>query len=173
MMKESRRALRMNRHHSRKKTTSLNMVSLMDIFTILVFFLLITSSTEESLPSSKDIKLPKAHADAKPKNNIVILVSGTEILIQGKTVTDTPSAIKARSAIIPKLAVALQAESAKRVVEQKDKDNKKVKKSGITIMGDKKIPYVLLKKIMLTCASADFTNISLAIVQKSQEPEGS
>ena len=39
-------------------------------------------------------------------------------------------------------------------------------KRGVTIMGDQEIPYQLLKKIMLTCASADYTNISLAVVRK-------
>ncbi|MEJ2362362.1 MAG: hypothetical protein P8Z75_13220 [Gammaproteobacteria bacterium] len=42
-MKESHRTRRMERHHKRnKKTATLNMVSMMDIFTILVFFLLVS-----------------------------------------------------------------------------------------------------------------------------------
>jgi biopolymer transport protein TolR len=35
-------------------------------------------------------------------------------------------------------------------------------------MGDKNIPYTLLKRIMQTCAQAGFTNISLAV--EGQEP---
>ncbi|VAW94561.1 hypothetical protein MNBD_GAMMA21-2970 [hydrothermal vent metagenome] len=164
MMKESRRALRMIRHHSRKKAASLNMVSLMDIFTILVFFLLVSASDQESLPSMKDIKLPEAYADQKPKENIVILVSGKNIVVAGEIVADARLAVRARNSIIPGLAQKLQAEAVRRTSRRANE--KKIKKRGITIMGDKKIPYVLLKKIMLTSASADFTNISLAIAKK-------
>jgi biopolymer transport protein ExbD len=35
-----------------------------------------------------------------------------------------------------------------------------------TIMGDKEIPYRLLKKVMATCAEAGFGRISLAVLQK-------
>mgnify|MGYP002279414913 CR=1 FL=1 len=103
-MKESRRALRMIRHHSRKKTASLNMVSLMDIFTILVFFLLVSASDQESMPSMKDIKLPEAYSEQKPKGNLVVLVSGKTIMLSGKVVADARVAIRSRSAIIPGLA---------------------------------------------------------------------
>jgi biopolymer transport protein ExbD len=39
---------------------------------------------------------------------------------------------------------------------------------NITIMGDRKIPFQLLKKLMATCAQADFPHIALAVVQKEQ-----
>ena len=86
-MKESRRSLRMQRHHKRnKQAASLNMVSLMDIFTILVFFLLVSATDQEAMPTMKDIKLPEATSEAKPKTNIVILVSNDMISIQGRNV---------------------------------------------------------------------------------------
>ena len=57
-MKQSRRARRMERHHKRHKgTPSFNLVSLMDIFTILVFFLLVNSGEGEVLPSTKNVDL--------------------------------------------------------------------------------------------------------------------
>jgi biopolymer transport protein ExbD len=37
----------------------------------------------------------------------------------------------------------------------------------VTIMGDKEIPYRLLKKIMVTCVRASYDNISLAVLKKS------
>jgi len=40
---------------------------------------------------------------------------------------------------------------------------------GVTIMGDKEIPYIVLKRIMLTCASANYSNISLAVSRKAIE----
>ena len=166
-MKESARTRRMERHHKRnKQKAGLNMVSLMDIFTILVFFLLVSATESESLPSMKDIKLPESTAEQKPKENIVILVSKNNIILQGKEVVATKDVLRSRSAVIPELARALNTvakEKARRI------DEKKVKQRGVTIMGDKKIPYELLKKIMLTCAGTDFTNISLAVVHKTGE----
>lgn len=164
-MKESRRTQRMQRHHKRnKQAASLNMVSLMDIFTILVFFLLVSATDQETLPSMKHIKLPEATSEAKPKTNIVILVSNDKIMIQGRDVVSAQKAIRSRDSVIPELLVALNNEA--KIKSTRVKDEKTVKKRGITIMGDKEIPYVLLKKIMLTCASTDFTNISLAVVSK-------
>jgi len=38
-----------------------------------------------------------------------------------------------------------------------------------TIMGDKTIPYRLLKKVMATCTQAGFGRVSLAVLQKPLE----
>ncbi|MDZ7767644.1 MAG: biopolymer transporter ExbD [Woeseiaceae bacterium] len=71
----SARAKRMDRRHERaKKGGSLNLVSLMDIFTILVFFLLVNSSDVEVLPNAKDIQLPQSIAEEKAKESVVILI---------------------------------------------------------------------------------------------------
>ena len=66
MMNKSKRAKRMERHHARRKQPALNLVSLMDIFTILVFFLLVSSSNVHQLPKKKDINLPaRCHRSRK------------------------------------------------------------------------------------------------------------
>lgn len=164
-MKLSRRALRMERHYKRNKNRgSLNMISLMDIFTILVFFLLVTAQNSEVLPSPKRLKLPDAYAEKIPKENIVIMVNDTDILVQGKKVAATQTAIRQKSPIIQPLLGELNATAATK--KTRWRSEKDVKKQGITIMGDKKIPYILLKKIMITCASTEFTKISLAVVKK-------
>lgn len=56
-MKQSLRAKRMAKHHRRlNQAPKMNLVSLMDIFTILVFFLLVNSSDVEVLQTDKSIK---------------------------------------------------------------------------------------------------------------------
>ena len=37
---------------------------------------------------------------------------------------------------------------------------------AVTIMGDKHIPYSLLRKVMYTAARADFTDVSFAVIKK-------
>mgnify|MGYP000270063153 CR=1 FL=1 len=81
------RAARMGRHHSRhKKGVALNLVSLMDIFTILVFFLLVNSSEVEVLPNAKDVQLPESIAETKARESVVVLVTVSEILVKVRVV---------------------------------------------------------------------------------------
>ncbi len=165
-MKESRRARRMEMHHKRRmdRAASLNMVSLMDIFTILVFFLLVSAVNTEVLPSPKAIKLPESTAEKLPKENVIIMVDDKFVLMQGKRVADVSKVLRSQQAIIPQLMTELVSYASKKKTK---KGVVPVTKRGVTIMGDKSIPYKLLKKIMLTCASADYTNISLAVVKKN------
>ena len=39
---------------------------------------------------------------------------------------------------------------------------------AITIMGDKKITYRLLRKVMVTCARANFSEVSFAVLRKTE-----
>ncbi len=153
----------MTKHHSRlqRRGTMLNLVSLMDIFTILVFFLLVNATSSEVLPSPKNIVLPEAAAEKLPLRNLVIAVDRNVIRLQGKPVVRVSDALKGDSNSIKPLYDALRLASA----EVRDI----VDKQGVTIMGDQEIPYALLKKIMLTCAGAEYTNISFAVVQKASE----
>lgn len=162
-MKESRRTKRMANHHKRRndRTASLNMVSLMDIFTILVFFLLVTSSDSNTLPSTKSLDLPASTTDKIPKKTLVIMVNNDDIKINGKMIVPVKTAVNNGKTIVPELALSL--------IKFAKKEGKKKKRYNITIMGDKKIPYKLLRKIMLTCAGTKYANISLAVVQKNTE----
>lgn len=167
-MKMSRRAKRMERHHKRSKAkAALNMVSLMDIFTILVFFLLVSSATVQDLPNSKDIKLPESTADKLPKETVVIMVSKSDILVQGRKVAAISEVNRNGSPEIASLKKELT-RLAKRVVLKKTPDGKPIPRQ-VTIMGDKLIPYEVLKKIMYTCTKSSYTNISLAVMRKSDE----
>lgn len=166
-MKMSRRAQRMERHHARaKRAASLNMVSLMDIFTILVFFLLVSSSTVQDLPNAKDIKLPESIAEKMPKETIVVMVSDEDIIVQGRKIADVKSVIAANRPEILSLKEELVRQSAKQLVK-KTPDGKPMPHE-VTIMGHKEIPYKLLKKIMYTCTKANYTNISLAVLRKTE-----
>ena len=162
-MKVSRRAKRMQVHHKRSKqrNAALNMVSLMDIFTILVFFLLVNATSTEVLPSPKNITLPEAAAEKLPALNLVIAVDEQVIRLQGKAIVTVKDALKGDKNSIRPLFDALRVASTtvKGIADKK----------GVTIMGDQEIPYQLLKKIMLTCAGAEYTNISFAVTQKASE----
>lgn len=167
-MKQSVHAKRMERHHKRTgQQSKLNLVSLMDIFTILVFFLLVNSSDVEVLQNNKEIVLPTSVADKPPENNLIVMVSNEDILVSGRKVDTVQRVLKSKESEIPLLKKELEYLAARkpyRNVQEQEKGR------DVTIMGDQGIPYILLKKIMTTCAKSEYRNISLAV---SQIPEGS
>lgn len=163
-MRDSRRIRRMER--SRKKTPGLNLTSLMDVFTILVFFLLANSSSSEVLATPKLIELPSSVVEAKPRETVVIMVSPTTVLVQGEVVVNTPELLASTTDSIPEITERLnQLErniigiSTKEIVESKE----------ITVLADKTIPFRVLKKIMLTCTASGYGKISLAVIRKASQ----
>ncbi len=166
-MRKSRRAQRMERRHERgKKGIALNLVALMDIFTILVFFLLVNSSDVQTLPNAKDIQLPQSIAEEKAKETVVILISEEDILVQGSPVAKVADVMRLKGNDIPQLRQALLSQND-RVLRREAQDD--IAGREVTIMGDKDIPYRLLKKVMATCTMADYGQISLAVLQKSSD----
>lgn len=162
-MKQSMRAKRMDRNHRRNaQQTKLSLVSLMDIFTILVFFLMLNASDVQVLDNHKSVTLPQATSELAAKETLLILVNGTDILIEGQRVTDVETVMRDADSTISLLAVQLELHKAA-LAENTVNDGPDG--HPITIMGDRSVPYALLKKIMTTCASAGFTNVSLAIEQ--------
>jgi len=162
-MKKSIHAKRMERNSRRHKASSkLNLVSLMDIFTILVFFLLINSSDVEVLQNNKAIKLPESFAEKKPEDNLIVMVSADSILVGGRKVADTPQVKRSKASEIKGLKDELEY-----LAKRKPYKNEEEAQAGrdITIMGDKGISYALLKKVMTTCAKSEYRNISLAVSQ--------
>lgn len=166
-MVKSGRAKRMDKHHKRnKQTVGLNLVSLMDIFTILVFFLLVNSSDVETLPNSKDLQLPESIAEEKAKETVVILIGEVDIIVQGTPVVKVVDVMATKGNDIPELREALLSQND-RVLRREASDD--IAGREVTIMGDKDIPYRLLKKVMATCTESDYGQISLAVLQKSAD----
>ena len=159
-MKMSRRALRMQRNHKRNANKSgLNLTALMDIFTILVFFLMVNQS-EVEVQNNDAIELPVSLADNKPAENVTVLISRDVILVQGRVVVATAQAVSAQGDEIPELKKELEYLASRSPLSADEQQGRPV-----TIMGDKDIAYTLLKKVMNTCAKAQFNNISLAVNQ--------
>jgi len=163
-MRESRRIRRMER--SRKKMIGLNLTSLMDVFTILVFFLLANSSSNEILSTPKQINLPDSIVEAKPRETVVIMVSPEMVLIQGDPVLNTPELLETKDEVIS--AITRKLELLERNViginTQAAVDSKEV-----TILADKSIPFRVLKKIMTSCTGSGYGRISLAVIQKASQ----
>ncbi len=166
-MHKSKRAQRMDKRHKRHKAAgSLNLVSLMDIFTILVFFLLVNSSDVEVLPNAKDIQLPESIAEEKARETVVILIGEVDIIVQGTPIVKVADVMRRRGNDIPELRQALLSQNDRVLRKEAQRD---IAGREVTIMGDRDIPYRLLKKVMATCMDAEYGQISLAVLQKSSD----
>ena len=166
-MHKSKRAERMDKRHKRHKAAgSLNLVSLMDIFTILVFFLLVNSSDVEVLPNAKDIQLPESIAEEKARETVVILIGEVDIIVQGTPIVKVADVMRRRGNDIPELRQALLSQNDRVLRKEAQRD---IAGREVTIMGDRDIPYRLLRKVMATCMDAEYGQISLAVLQKSSD----
>jgi len=166
-MKKSNRARRMERHHARsRRSVGLNLVSLMDIFTILVFFLLVNSAEVQTLETPKDIKLPESIAENKPRETVVVHIAHDRVLLQGQPVATIAEIEALDGNIIEPLKAALQSQTDRELRESAAAD---AASREVTILGDRELPYRVLKKIMATCTDADYGKLSLAVIQKQEE----
>ena len=161
-MRNSRRMRRMRRNKG--KVAGLNLTALMDVFTILVFFLLFHSSGSDVLEAPRQIKLPDSVVETKPRETVVIMVSPEVVVVQGEAVIRTPEILADRIDTIAEITERLKrlegniiGISTKTVAESKE----------VTILADKTIPFKVLKKIMSTCTGSGYGRISLAVIQKA------
>lgn len=160
-MKTSLRARRMARNHRKlNQQSKLNLVSLMDIFTILVFFLMVNSGDVEVLQSDKNITLPESVSEQKPEMTLTIKISNEDIVVQGRPVASVAEALAGEGNNIAALSKELkyQAGRSPALSELEIKNGR-----SVIVMGDHKMPYKLLKRIMTTCAETDYRDISLAV----------
>jgi biopolymer transport protein ExbD len=154
-----KRAERRNRNQS---MVDMNLVSLIDVFTILIFFLLSNTGGVETLASPRAVKLPESMSQKAPKETLLVVVTGTEILVGGKVVSSVNDAMKVDGDLIQPLKAELDVEASREVIRKENEADSK----RITIMGDKDIPYRLLRKVMVTAARAGYADVSFAVRQR-------
>jgi biopolymer transport protein ExbD len=156
---------RIKRHNTSDPKVGLNLTSMMDMFTIILVFLIKTFSTEGQLMHpSQDLTLPKSTTEQSPEVALGVTVSREWILVNEKPVEKLENVTKSNELLIPRLQQALQtyAKEAKRMEEQYG-----IKFSGkVTIQGDYKMPYSTLLKVMATCGRSEYPNMRLAVYQR-------
>ena len=160
-MRNSRRIKRMSRN--RAKITKMNLTSLMDVFTILVFFLLVNSGSVELVEAPKEVKLPESQVQTKPRETVVIFVSPDEVFVQGQVVARVDDILAGDERMIEPIVA--------RLVELKENvlgvSTAAVAESQeVTILADKSVPFVVVRRIMSTCTDGGYENVSLAVIQK-------
>ena len=151
---------------STMRSPGLNMVPLMDVFTILLFFLLINSTSSDVTEPPKTVKLPASYVESKPRETVAVVVTEDEILVQGESVATTQEVLETTEPEIEAIMLRLL-EQQKRVIgisERTVSDS-----AEVTVLAHKTIPFEILKKVMSSCTRAGYEKISLAVIQKSSQ----
>jgi biopolymer transport protein ExbD len=164
-MNQNRRMKRMSRNKRGLNSSGLNLVSLMDVFTILVFFLLVNSSSSDVMEPPKNIKLPDSSVETKPRETVIVMITPEQILVQGEPVVATADVIGSKEAIIDEVKQRLILQR-KKVIGISTKTVSQSKE--ITVLAHRTVPFSLMKKVMASCTSAGYGKISLAVIQKAK-----
>lgn len=144
---------------------SLKLTSMIDMFTILLVFLLKSfSSSGDIMTVSKDLSLPESTAQKEPIPASVIAVTNEWILLDGKQMIMVDDVAKSDQLLIPDLAEGLR--NLRAVSESVGELSMEMGFTGkISIQGDKEIPYHILKRVMFTCGQIGYNDMLLAVTK--------
>ena len=164
-MRESRRMKRMERNNSKTNYARLNLIPMLDVLSVLVFFLLFHSFNGD-MPEQR-LALPQSVVETKPRGTVAISVTPEAVLIQGEPVVGTPALFDDRIGTVPQITERLE-----QIERSMNNDTGNRPAGGnetreITLLADKTIPFNVLKKIMTSCTASGYGKISLAVIQKS------
>jgi biopolymer transport protein ExbD len=165
-MRLSNRAKRMIIHQERNRAgASINLIPMIDILSVLVSFLLVYSTEVEVLQPTKALEIPESIAEQKPRETVVVMITREELLVQGEPVAKVADIAASNATIITPLRTALR-RPALQIAQGQDAAT--IASREITILGDKTIPYQVVKKVMATCTESNYGRVSLAVLQKEK-----
>lgn len=151
------------KRHNRSKEVALKLTSMIDMFTILLVFLLKSYSAEGQIMSvSPDLNLPESTAQKAPQTTSIIAITEESILLDGKMLTTVNDVMNNKGLMIPELLTELQ--KLKNLSERVGELSSDIGFTGkISIQGDRELPYLIIKKIMFTCGKVGYNDMLLAV----------
>jgi len=152
----------------KRGTFILRLTSMIDVFTILLVFLLKSFSTEgEVMGIAPDLKLPVSSAEDPPRTTSIVVVTPEWLILDGKPIEKVQNVLKSNRLLITPLFQELK---TRRVLAENiaRMDEKMAFRGEITIQGDKVIPFEVLKKVMYTCGQVGYNNMLLAVTKESE-----
>jgi len=143
---------------------------MIDIFTILLVFLLKSFSTEGHLVNiAKEIKLPASVAHEAVHPGISVAFSEDALYFEKELIVDNVKAVIASDEMLIEPLYAALKEHADNIKKIAAKNPSMVFTGEITLQGDREIPFRLLKKIIYTAGQAEFVNQTLAVYKQVPE----
>ena len=144
------------RRRKRYDETIVNLTSMVDVLSVLMFFLLSIYSGGgylTILPSG--LELPSSNVRASLTRQVEVAVLKDRILVDREPVGDDLKAVaESEDLMLPGLSAALAAKTSPGAAD-----------AQVTIEADRTIPFRLLKKVIYTADQAGFRKQSLAVHQ--------
>ncbi len=152
-------------HGGGKKSVfaDLNVTPLVDMFVILVLFLIANfSATGEVLAMSKDVVLPEAANTEELQLAPAVIVSKEQVIVSGTVIGRVDDLTKDEYLNIPPLEEKLR-EMKKSFEDLHNAANDSgAFKGDVNIQADKGVQFKIVKRVMFSCASAGYGNIAFA-----------
>jgi len=146
------------------KKVSLNLTSMIDMFTILLIFLIKSYGVEGQIVTVSDaLTLPVSGSDGKMELNLEIVVTKNSVIVDGEPVVYVNEEILAGRDSIPVLVDRLSdhMEYTRRIRGIVDAG----KYMEVNIRGDVAIPAILLQRVMSSCAVAGYSRQNLIVIK--------
>ncbi len=152
----------------------LNITALLDMFTMLLIFLLInfSSATTVSMKTSGFIDFPKSNSEKTPVEVLTIVADQYNIIVDGKIVTRHSKGVVSSSEmddtgfeIVPLYEALVKYSERTKFIASK---NKTIKSEGKVILQmDKDLPFSLLRQIMYTAGQAEYNEFKFIALKKN------
>lgn len=151
------------------KKVKLNLTALIDMFTILVVFLLKSYSAEGQLVTLSDaLTLPESRADQTVELFLEIIVTNNAIVVDGDPIVYVDEAIRSEGNPIPVLVERLSDHLEYTRLMRGITDEKEMK---VNIQGDVAVQAILLQRVMSSCAVAGYATQNLTVIKVEGEEE--
>jgi biopolymer transport protein ExbD len=175
----------------RALVAALSLTAMVDMFTVLVVFLLQNyKTTGEIIILNKDIELPKATETKELKPSNIVMISPKAVLIDKTEVATFIEVKEQKSWMINNLYTTMQAlfqererqarldlQNTVNKVVSNIRDNPEYEPEDVrkvTLQADKNIDFLTIKKVMYTLTEAGASEINFAVIQtedKVDEPQ--
>ncbi len=145
----------------RTQFASLMLTSMVDMFTLLVIFLLSNfSASGDLILSAKDITLPKAVSTTALERATVIAVSPRSVTVEGEKVGDSADIMRDED---PRIAAMTD-----KLIDRKRKITQLMGadkfKGNVIIQADGEVDFKLIKKVMYSATEAGYGAFQYAVI---------
>lgn len=170
MLYTSRSSLLMQEHKLKKRHATINLVAMIDMLTVLVFFLLVYSTEQvEVVPDPDEVQLPNSIAETQVQHAVVVIVGERDIVVHGKPIAMIDDILASESVIIESLFAELEADETDALRLAALPEEERIAAREVTIMADRELPFKLVRNVMATATAAGYGKLSLAVMQKPSD----
>ena len=165
----------MKKHLDRRTSSGfkIQITSLVDVFVIMLVFLLKSYSTNPvAISVSKDLTLPESTSIVDPKEVINLVVARTGIFVESEKVLDLVDGVINSKDLDPKdssnlpILFKVLDEHANKLRKIANVNETVQFDGNILLQADRSVPYELLQKVLYTSTMAGYANLKLAVYAK-------